>query len=331
MKAIVQDRYGSPDALEFSEVEKPVAVGNTVLVRVRASSVNAYDWHVMRGDPYLARLMLPAAFGRKGPKARIRGRDFAGRVEAVGPDVTRFGPGDEVYGDLGDANGAFAEYVCAPEDLVELKPINLTFEQAAAIPLAGSTALFGLRDAAKVEAGQRVLVNGASGGVGPFAVQLAKTFGAEVTGVCSTRNVDLIRSLGADHVIDYSKEDFTRNGVPYDVVLDLVANRSLADFRRALTPTGTLVLSGGGTFTGGSVVGPMRILLQAKLQSRFVRHRLIDFSTPLTLEHLTTLKTLAESSRLTSAIDRSYALADVPAAITYLESHHAQAKVTITI
>lgn len=331
MKAIVQDRYGSPDALEFSEVEKPVAVGNTVLVRVRASSVNAYDWHVMRGDPYLARLMLPAAFGRKGPKARIRGRDFAGRVEAVGPDVTRFSPGDEVYGDLGDANGAFAEYVCAPEDLVELKPINLTFDQAAAIPLAGSTALFGLRDVAKVEAGQRVLVNGASGGVGTFAVQLAKTFGAEVTGVCSTRNVDLIRSLGADHVIDYSKEDFTRNGVQYDVVLDLVANRSLADFRRALTPTGTLVLSGGGTFTGGSVVGPMRILLQAKLQSRFVRHRLIDFSTPLTLEHLTTLKTLAESSQLTSAIDRSFALADVPAAITYLETHHAQAKVTITM
>lgn len=331
MKAIVQDRYGSPDALEFSEVEKPVAVGNTVLVRVRASSVNAYDWHVMRGDPYLARLMLPAAFGRKGPKARIRGRDFAGRVEAVGPDVTRFSPGDEVYGDLGDANGAFAEYVCAPEDLVELKPINLTFDQAAAIPLAGSTALFGLRDVAKVEAGQRVLVNGASGGVGTFAVQLAKTFGAEVTGVCSTRNVDLIRSLGADHVIDYSKEDFTRNGVQYDVVLDLVANRSLADFRRALTPTGTLVLTGGGTFTGGSVVGPMRILLQAKLQSRFVRHRLIDFSTPLTLEHLTTLKTLAESSQLTSAIDRSFALADVPAAITYLETHHAQAKVTITM
>jgi NADPH:quinone reductase-like Zn-dependent oxidoreductase len=331
MKAIVQDRYGSPDALEFSEVEKPVAVGNMVLVRVRASSVNAYDWHVMRGDPYLARLMLPAAFGRKGPKARIRGRDFAGRVEEVGPDVTRFGPGDEVYGDLGDANGAFAEYVCAPEDLVELRPINLTFEQAAAIPLAGSTALYGLREMAKVEAGQRVLVNGASGGVGTFAVQLAKTFGAEVTGVCSTRNVDLVRSLGADHVIDYSKEDFTRNGVPYDVVLDLVANRSLADCRRALTPTGTLVLSGGGTFTGGSVVGPMRILLQAKLQSRFVRHRLVDFSTPLTLEHLTTLKTLAESSQLTPAIDRSYALADVPAAITYLETHHAQAKVTITI
>jgi NADPH:quinone reductase-like Zn-dependent oxidoreductase len=302
-----------------------------VLVRVRASSVNAYDWHVMRGDPYLARLMLPAAFGRKGPKARIRGRDIAGRVEAVGPEVTRFSPGDEVYGDLGDANGAFAEYVCAPEDLVELKPINLTFEQAAAIPLAGSTALYGLREVAKVEAGQRVLVNGASGGVGTFAVQLAKTFGAEVTGVCSTRNVDLVRSLGADHVIDYSKEDFTRNGVPYDVVLDLVANRSLADFRRALTPTGTLVLSGGGTFTGGSVVGPMRILLQAKLQSRFVRHRLIDFSTPLTLEHLTTLKTLAESSQLTPAIDRSYALADVPAAITYLETHHAQAKVTITM
>lgn len=331
MKAIVQDRYGSPEVLEFGEVEQPVAVGNMVLVRVRASSVNAYDWHVMRGDPYLARLMLPAAFGRKGPKARIRGRDFAGRVEAVGPDVTRFSPGDEVYGDLGDANGAFAEYVCAPEDLVELKPVNLTFEQAAAIPLAGSTALFGLRDVAKVEAGQRVLVNGASGGVGTFAVQLAKTFGTEVTGVCSTRNVDLVRSLGADHVIDYSKEDFTRNGVQYDVVLDLVANRSLSDFRRALTPTGTLLLSGGGTFTGGSVVGPMRILLQAKLQSRFVGHRLIDYTTPLTKEHLTTLKALAESSQLTPAIDRSYALAEVPAAITYLETHHAQAKVTITM
>jgi NADPH:quinone reductase-like Zn-dependent oxidoreductase len=242
MRAIVQDRYGSPDVLELRELDEPAVSEHEVLVRVRAAAVNAYDWHVMRGDPYLARL----AIGLRRPKAPIRGRDFAGRVEAVGREVTRFKPGDEVYGDLGTADGAFADYVSAPEDQVESKPSTLTFEQAAAAPLAGVTALMGLREVGRVQPGQRVLVNGASGGVGTFAVQLARAFGAEVTGVCSTRNLDLVRSLGADQVVDYTREDFTLEGRRQDLVLDLVGNRSLADLRRALTPGGRWSSPAGG-------------------------------------------------------------------------------------
>jgi len=327
MKAIVQDRYGSPDVLELREVDKPVAADNGVLVRVHAAAVNAYDWHVMRGDPYMARLML--GFGR--PKMTIRGRDFAGRVEAVGKDVTRFRPGDEVYGDLGDANGAFAEYVRVPDDMVEPKPANLTFEQAAAVPLAGNTALMGLRDVGRVQPGQQVLVNGASGGVGTFAVQIAKSFGAEVTGVCSTRNVDLVRSIGADHVIDYTREDFTRNGRLYDVVFDLVGNRSLTEFRRALTPAGTLVLSGGGVSGGGSLIGPVGLILRGQVLSRFVRHRLLALTATPGRENLAALRELAESGKVAPVIDRSYPLSEVPEAIRYLEVEHARAKVVITV
>jgi NADPH:quinone reductase-like Zn-dependent oxidoreductase len=324
MKAIVQDRYGPPDVLELREVDKPVVADHEVLIRVHAAAVNARDWHVMRGDPYMARLVL--GFGR--PKAKIRGTDFAGRVEAVGKDVKRFRPGDEVFG---EADGAFAEYVCAPDDVVEPKPANLTFEQAAVVPLAGNTALMGLRDLGGVQPGQKVLVNGASGGVGTFAVQIAKSFGAEVTGVCSTRNVDLVRSLGADHVIDYTREDFTGNGQRYDVVLDLVGNRSLTECRRALTPAGTLVLSGGGVSGGGSLVGPMGLILRGQALSRFVRHRLLVLTATPSKENLAALRELAESGKITPVIDRTYPLSEVPEAIRYLEVEHARAKVVITV
>jgi NADPH:quinone reductase-like Zn-dependent oxidoreductase len=328
MKAIVQDRYGSPDVLRLREVDKPVAADHEVLVRVHAASVNAYDWHVMRGDPYLARL----AFGfPNGPKTKIRGRDYAGRVEAVGRNVERFRAGDEVYGDLGQVDGAFAEYVRVPDDLVEPKPANLTFEQAAAMPLAGNTALGCLRDAARVQPGQHVLINGASGGVGTFAVQIAKAFGAEVTGVCSTRNVDLVETLGADHVIDYTRDDYTRDERRYDIVLDLVGNRSLTDCRRALTPTGTLVLSGGGVSHGGNLIGPMGLIVRGHLLSRFVRHRLVLPTATPDKANLAALRELAESGKVTPVIDRTYPLSATPEAIRYLEVQHARAKVVIAM
>jgi NADPH:quinone reductase-like Zn-dependent oxidoreductase len=324
MKAIVQDRYGSPDVLQLKEVDKPVPADREVLVRVHAASLNARDWHVMRGDPYVARLAL----GLGAPKVRIRGTDFAGRVEAVGRGVTRFRPGDEVFGEI---QGAFAEYVCVPDDVVEPKPANLTFEQAAAMPLAGNTALMGLRDVARVQPGQQILVNGASGGVGTFAVQIAKSFGADVTGVCSTRNVDLVRSIGADHVIDYTREDFTRNGRRYDVVFDLVGNRSLTEFRRALTPTGTLILSGGGVSGGGSLIGPVGLVVRGQVLSRFVRHQLVVLTTAPSKENLATMRALAESGEVTPVIDRTYRLSEVPEAIRYLEVEHARAKVVVTV
>ncbi len=328
MKAIVQDRYGPPELLELRDVDRPVPADDEVLVRVHAAAVNAYDWHVMRGDPYLARLIAPAVFGRRGPRKRIRGRDFAGRVETVGSGVTRLRPGDEVYG---EADGTFAEYVCVPADLAEPKPANLTFAQAAAMPLAGNTALMGLRDIGEVQPGQRVLVNGASGGVGTFAVQLAKSLGAEVTGVCSTRNIDLIRSIGADDAIDYTRDDFTRTGRRYDLVFDLVGNRSLTDCRRALAPTGTLVLSGGGVFNGVSLVGPIGLILRAQLLSPLIRHRLRVLTARLNRQNLATLRELAESGKLTPVIDRTYPLPEVPDAIRYLEVEHARAKVVITV
>jgi NADPH:quinone reductase-like Zn-dependent oxidoreductase len=334
MKAIVQDRYGSPDVLALREVDKPVPARGEVLVRVHAAAVNARDWHIMRGDPYLARLAMPSVFGRSGPKRRIRGSDVAGRVEAVGGGVTRFRPGDEVYGDVCDLDGAFAEYVCVPEGQAEHKPANLTFEEAAAVPLAGCTALVGLREGGQVTAGQRVLINGASGGVGTFAVQLAKAFGAQVTGVCSTRNADLVRSLGADRVLDYTREDFARDGQRYDMVFDLVANRSLADLRRVLTPTGVLVLSGGGVSRNGRphVTGPMGLTIKAQVASRFVRHRLFPLvGMPPRAEYLATLRELVESGKVRPVVDRSFPLAQVPEAVRYLEVEHARAKVVITV
>lgn len=324
MKAIVQHGYGSPDVLELMEVDRPAVADHEVLVRVRAASLNARDWHVMRGDPYVARL----SFGLRGPRTDILGTDFAGRVEAVGRKVEHFRPGDEVFG---EADRAFAEYVSAPEGVLARKPAGWTFEQAAATPLAGNTALMGLRDAAGLRAGQHVLVNGASGGVGTFAVQIAKYLGAEVTAVCSPRNAELVRSLGADHVIDYTREDFTRTGRPHDVVFDLVGNHSATALRRALTPTGTLVLSGGGVSEGGSLLGPMTLLLKAQLLSRFVRHRLLVLTATPSTANLSSLATLAESAGLTPRIDRTYPLSETPEAIRYVETDHARAKVVLTV
>ncbi|NUR64904.1 MAG: NAD(P)-dependent alcohol dehydrogenase [Streptomyces sp.] len=324
MKAIVQDRYGSPEVLGLTEVDMPVAGDSEVLVRVHAASLNARDWHVMRGDPYLARL----SFGVGRPRTRIRGTDFAGRVEAVGRNVERFRPGDEVFG---EAEGAFAEYVCASEEAVAAKPGGWTFEQAAAVPLAGNTALMGLRDLAGLQPGQHVLINGASGGVGTFAVQMATSIGAEVTAVCSARNADLVRSIGADHVIDYAREDFARGGHRYDVVLDLVGNRSSADLRRALTPTGVLVLSGGGVFEGGSLLGPMGLLLKGRLVSHFVRQRVVVLTATPNSRNLVALGVLGESGELTPCVDRTCSLSEVPQAVRYLEVEHARAKVVVTM
>ncbi|WFE26712.1 NAD(P)-dependent alcohol dehydrogenase [Solwaraspora sp. WMMD791] len=332
MKAMVQDRYGSPDVLRLRDVDTPSPGDGEVLVRVHASSVNAYDWHIMRGDPYVARF----SFGLRRPRAAVRGQDFAGRVEAVGAAVTRFRPGDEVYGEAGPAGGAFAEYLCVAEGLVEAKPANLGFAQAAAVPLAATTALVCLRDAADLRAGQHVLVNGASGGVGTFAVQLAKAYGAQVTAVCRTRNVDLVRSLGADHVVDYTREDFTRTdavraGRRYDALLDLVGNRSLGDLRRVLTPDGTLLLSGGGVSTGGTVFGPMGLLLRGPLVGRFVRQRIVAPMATAGQGHLATLRELVEAGKLTPVVDRTFRLSEVPAAIRYVETEHARAKVVVTM
>ena len=324
MKAIVQDSYGRADVLSLQDVDTPVPAAGEVLVSVRAAAVNAADWHIMRGDPYVARLSI--GLGR--PRAKVRGRDFAGVVDSVGAGVTRVRPGDEVYGETGLSDGAFAEYVCVPEELVDLKPSNLTFEQAAAVPLAGSTALMGLRD---VGAGQHVLVNGASGGVGTFAVQIAKAFGAIVTGVCSTSKVELVRSIGADHVIDYTAADFTRQDVRYDVVFDLVGNRSLAELRRASTPEGTLVLSGGGVSGDGSLFGPMGLLMRAKVVSPFVRQRVVVLSVKTGREQLAALRELIEAGSVTPAVDRTYPLSAVPDAIRYVAEEHARAKVVITV
>ncbi|MET0788501.1 MAG: NAD(P)-dependent alcohol dehydrogenase [Cellulomonas sp.] len=323
MKAIVQTRYGSPDELSLDDVDEPEPDVGQVKVRVRAASLNARDWHLMRGDPYVAR--LSSEFGRRGPREPIRGSDFAGTVEAVGPDVVGLRPGDEVYG---ECDGALAEYVCAPERLVARKPANLTFEQAAAVPLAATTALQALTG--RVRPGQSVLVNGASGGVGTFAVQLARALGAEVTAVCSTRNVELLRSLGAE-VVDYTRDDAFRAGRRHDVVLDLVGNRSLRDLRRALTPAGTLILSGGGTSRGGSFLGPIGLLVRGRLAGPFVSQRIVALQVVPGAEHLDALRELAEAGTIVPVIDRTYPLPAAADALRYLEHEHARAKVVVTV
>ncbi|ADB32225.1 Alcohol dehydrogenase zinc-binding domain protein [Kribbella flavida DSM 17836] len=329
MKAVVQERYGSAEMLAVREIGKPVPADGEVLVAVRAAAVNARDWHVMRGDPYIARVMDPGTFGRRGPKALVGGTDFAGVVEAVGPGVRGWEPGDEVFGEAG---GAFAEYVCAPQTVLARKPTNLSFEQAAALPLAGNTALMGLRDAADVTAGTRLLINGASGGVGTFAVQLGKAYGAVVTGVCSTKNVELVRSLGADQVVDYTSTDFTQAGPQYDVVLDLVGNHSLTALRRVLVPGGTLVLSGGGVSRGGSLIGPVGLVIRGMLLSKVVRrHRVAVLTAVPSSANLAELATLAESGKVAPVIDRGYPLAETAEAIRYLEVEHARAKVVLTV
>ncbi|GAB1509479.1 NAD(P)-dependent alcohol dehydrogenase [Actinophytocola sp. KF-1] len=326
MKAIVQDNYGGQETLALRDIPAPVAGDDDVLVEVRAAALNAWDWHMMRGDPYLSRLALGAP---RRPKRTVRGRDVAGVVAAVGRNVTGLRPGDEVYGDLGSAEGAFAEFACVPSGQVARKPVNLTFEEAAAVPLAANTALMGLRDAANVQPGQRVLVNGASGGVGTFAVQLAKAFGAHVTGVCSTRNADLVRGVGADAVVDYTREDFTTGR--YDVVFDLVGNRSLTALRRATTPRGTVVLSGGGVYRGGSVVGPMGLIIRGQLLRPFVRQRLVVLGESPSTGNLDALRELIDAGEVTPVVDRTYPLTDAAAAVRYVEEEHARAKVVLTM
>lgn len=327
MKAIVQDQYGGPERLRLADVETPIPGQGEILIRVRAASLNAYDWHFMRGDPYVMR----ADMGLSRPSRRIRGRDVAGEVAGVGPGVTEFAQGDEVFADPSHAQGAFAEYVCVPQEFVAPKPANLTFAEAAALPLAAGTALVCLRESGLAR-GQKILINGASGGVGTFAVQIAKALGAEVTAVCRARNTDLVAGLGADHVIDYTTDDFTQTIRRHDVVLDLVGNRRLRDLLRVLTPSGTIVLSGGGVSTGGSLIGPMPLFVRGKLLAPFLRRRRLITPTPdPSRETLDELRKLTESGQVTPAIDRTFPLAEAAAAIHYLETEHARAKVVLTV
>ena len=333
MKAIVYHRYGSPDVLELAEIDKPVASDGEVLVRVHAAAVNPADWHVLRGLPYIARVI----FGLRKPRPAVLASDIAGQVEAVGKNATRFSPGDDVFGRTRTSHrpdrpmavdtGGCAEYACVSEDLLALKPASLTLEQAAAVPLAALTALQALRDAGQVRPGQKVLINGASGGVGTFAVQIAKSFGAEVTGVCSTGNVDMVRSIGADHVIDYTQEDFTRSGHRYDLILD-AADRSLSDCRRALTPAGTLVIIGG---SAGRWINGLGRAYRARLLSLFVRQRLPPFVTRWNLQDLHVLKDLIEAGKVMPVIDRTYLLNEAREAMGYLEAGHARGKIVITV
>jgi NADPH:quinone reductase-like Zn-dependent oxidoreductase len=327
MKAIVQDKYGSPgDVLELQDIDEPVVKDNAVLVRVRATSVNPADWHLMRGKPYIARLQ----FGLRKPKDAVAGCDVAGHVEAVGKNVSTFRPGDEVFGSpFGRGLGAFAERVCVSDDLVAVKPANLSFDHAAAVPLAAVTALQGLRDHGLIEPGHRVLIIGASGGVGTFAVQIAKTFGAEVTGVCSTRNVDMVRSIGADHVIDYSQEDFTQGGLRYDLIFQISGTRSPSDCRRALTSKGTLVLISGES--DGNWIGPVGRVIKALVLSPFVGQKMMSFLVKPNTEDLQFLKELIEAGKVTPVIDRTYSLSEVPDALGYLEGGRARGKVVITV
>jgi NADPH:quinone reductase-like Zn-dependent oxidoreductase len=333
MKAIVYHEYGSPDVLELRDIDTPLVKDNEVLVRVHAASVNRLDWHLMRGSPYISRLRA----GLRKPKDSVLGADVAGKVEAVGKHVAKFQPGDDVFGSLfGHGFGALAEYVSVSADLLELKPANLSFDQAAAVPVAALTALQGLRDHGRIEPGQEVLIIGASGGVGTFAVQIAKSFGAEVTGVCSTRNVDMVRSIGADHVIDYTQEDFTDGGRRFDLVFETAGSHSPSEIRRVLTSKGTLVLIGHGG-SEGSWIGPFGRLIRALVLSRFVSQRITSYTAKPNYSSgpnegdLATLKELVESGRITPVIDRTYSLSETPDALRYLEEGHARGKVVITV
>jgi NADPH:quinone reductase-like Zn-dependent oxidoreductase len=322
MKAIVQDRYGSPDVLELREIGTPAPKHHEVLVRVRAAAVHPGDWLLMRGRPYLMRL----GTGLRGPRKRIPGFDVAGHVEAVGKGVTELQPGDEVFG---EGKGSLAEYACAREDRLAAKPANLTFEQAAAAPVSALTALHALRDHGRVQPGQKVLINGASGGIGTFAVQIAKDLGAEVTGVCSTPNVEMVRSLGADHVIDYTRDDFTRSGLQYDLILDNVANHSLSDCRRALTAKGMLIPNNG--TSGGRWVGPLGRMGKAALLSPFVSQKLRSFLSTASTEDLLVLGGLIEAGKVTPVIDRTYPLSEAAEALGHVGAGHARGKVVISV
>jgi NADPH:quinone reductase-like Zn-dependent oxidoreductase len=322
MKAIVHRRYGPPDVLRLEEIDKPTAADGEVLVKVHAASVNAGDWRVIRGEPLALRL----ASGLLRPRHRVPGADVAGRVEAVGRHVTRFQCGDDVFGDISRSGfGAFAEYVSVPEAALVSKPTNLSFEEAAAVPAAGVTALQALRDTARMQRGQKVLINGASGGVGTFAVQIAKALGAVVTGVCSTRNVNLVRSLGADHVIDYTREDFTRNGERYDVIVAVNGYHSIWDYKRALSPAGVYATSGGSgaQMAEAMFLGPCLSLIGSKtMGNMLMKPRQAD---------LVALKDLVEAGKIAPVVERRYALREVPDAIRYVEEGHARGKVVITV
>lgn len=322
MKGIVAHCYGGPEVLKLEQLAKPTPADDQLLVKVHAASLNPADWHSMRGSPYIMRLTT----GIGSPKDSRVGIDFAGTVETVGKSVTRFKPGDAVFG---GADGAAAEYVLVRESRgVALKPDNMTFEQAGSVGVAAITALQGLRDKGAIKPGQKVLINGASGGVGTFAVQIAKHYGAEVTGVCSTRNVELVRSLGADHVIDYTKEDFAKGGVRYDIILDNVANRSLSDLRSVLTPTGHLVIVGGAK---GDWIGPLVPPLKAVMVQPFVDQKLGMFIARFEQSDMQFLGELMQTGKITPVIDRRYALSDVTKAMEYLESGRARAKVIVTL
>jgi NADPH:quinone reductase-like Zn-dependent oxidoreductase len=326
MKAIVYCDYGAPDVLKLMDIPKPVPNDDQVLIKVHAAAVNPYDWHFIRGTPYVMRLMIG---GLRKPKDPRIGVDYAGTIEAIGKNVTQFKPGDEVFG---NRTGAFAEYLCARADrAIALKPANMTFEQAAGVPVAGLTALQGLRDKGKVQPGQKVLINGASGGVGTFAVQIAKTFGAEVTGVCSGRNADMVRSLGADHVIDYTKEDFTKGDERYDVILDNVGTQPLSGFRRVLKPDGICVMIGGGGPNDGRWVGPMARPIKAKLMSPFISQKMGMMLAQGNKDDLNVLADLMQSGKVTPVIDRTYPLSEIREAVRYLEAGHARGKVVITV
>jgi NADPH:quinone reductase-like Zn-dependent oxidoreductase len=324
MKAWLRRRYGSPDVMEFEDVDMPVLTDDRVMVRVKAASVNPLDKYSMRG-PLVVRI---SGEGVLRPKLLAQGADLAGEVVSVGKNVTLFKPGDEVFG---TGPGAFAEYVCAREDKLALKPANLSFEEAAGVPIAAVTALQGLRDKGEVRPGQKVLIIGASGGVGTFAVQIAKALGAEVTGVCSTGKVELARSLGADRVIDYTKEDFVKDGQRYDLVLDIAGARSLSDCRHVLNPKGTLILIGAYTKKRAGLTRAVARLGFATLQSRFIPEKMLMLVAKITTENLTFMKDLIEAGKVTTVVDRSFTLNEVPDAMRYLEEGHAKGKITITI
>jgi NADPH:quinone reductase-like Zn-dependent oxidoreductase len=337
MKAAVYTRYGPPDVVQIKDLDKPVPKDNEVLIKVRAASVNPLDGGLMKGKPYSGRIVT----GLRKPKDTRPGRDVAGQVEAVGRNVTQFKPGDEVFGvcisdpqDSGiglwvHCHGAFAEYACAPESTLVMKPDNVTFEQAASAPIAAFTALQGLREKGQIQPGQKVLINGAAGGVGTFAVQIAKSFGADVTGVCSTRNVDMVRSIGADHVIDYTQEDFAKSGQRYDLFFDCFANHSLSACRRVLTPKGIYIGVGG----PGSrwMIGLLARPIQALVLSPFVSQKLLTVLARPNKEGLTTMRELMATGKVRPVIDRCYRLSEVAEAIRYLEQRHARGKVVITL
>jgi NADPH:quinone reductase-like Zn-dependent oxidoreductase len=323
MKAVVCTKYGSPDVLQLAQVEKPVPKNNEVLVEVHAASVNKFDWIVTRGKPFIVRL---AGVGLLRPKNRIPGADVAGRIETVGRDVKQFKPGDEVFGDLAWRGlGSYAEYVCAHENALALKPANITFEEAAAVPMAALTALQGLRKG-RIQPGQRVLINGASGGVGTFALQIAKSFGAEVTAVCSTRNLDVARSIGADYVVDYTQEDFTKNGRRYDLIVGANGYQSISAYRRALSPKGIYIM------TGGSGAQIFQAMLLGPLISKFGSKKMGSSGTSKSVkEDYAFLSGLLEARKIVPVIDRRYQLSQVPEALQYLGEGHARGKVVITV